>query len=46
MSAGTRLAKVPFEIYTLAHVSRRGGQTANTLRELAYGLETCSDESI
>jgi hypothetical protein len=46
MSTGTRLAKAPFEIYTLAHVSRMGGQTANTLRELAYGLETCSDESI
>jgi hypothetical protein len=46
MSSGTRLAKAPFETYTLAHVSRMGGQTANTLRELAFGLETCSDESI
>ena len=46
MSTGTRLATAPFEIYTLAHVSRMGGQTANTLRELAFGLETCSDESI
>ena len=46
MSTGTRLAKAPFEIYTLAHVSRMGGRTANTLRELADGLETCSDESI
>jgi len=46
MSTGTRLAKAPFEIYTLKHVSRMCGQTANTLRELACGLETCSDESI
>jgi len=46
MSSATRLAKAPFEIYTLAHVSRTGGQTAGTLRELAEGLETCSDESI
>ena len=46
MSTGTGLAKAPFEIYTLAHVSRMGGPTANTLRELAYSLETCSDESI
>ncbi|HXT24908.1 MAG TPA: DUF5752 family protein [Candidatus Eisenbacteria bacterium] len=46
MSTGTRLAKAPFEIYTLAHVSRMGGPNANTLRELARGLETCSDESI
>jgi len=46
MSTGTSLAKAPFEIYTLAHVSRMGEPTANTLRELAYSLETCSDESI
>jgi len=46
MSTGTRLAKAPFEIYTPAHVSRMGGPNANTLRELARGLETCSDESI
>src|SRR5215510_11725480 len=46
MNQGTRLAKAPFEIYTLAHVSRMEGLTANTLRELARGLETCSDESI
>lgn len=46
MSSGTRLAKAPFEIYTLAHVSRIGGPTASTLRELENGLERCSDESI
>ena len=46
MSTGTGSARAPFEIYTLAHVSRVGGQSANTLRELASGLETCSDESI
>ena len=46
MSSDTRLAKAPFEIYTLAHVSRMGGQAAATLRELANGLETCSDESV
>jgi hypothetical protein len=40
------LAKAPFETYTLAHVSRMGGPAAATLRELAVGLETCSDESI
>lgn len=44
--SGIELAKAPFQTYTLAHVSRMGGQTANTLRELAEGLETCSDESI
>jgi uncharacterized protein DUF5752 len=46
MSTGTKVAVAPFETYTLAHVSRMGGQTASTLRELAEGLETCSDESI
>jgi len=46
MTRAGRLAKSPFEIYTLAHVSRRGGQAAATLRELAHGLETCSDQSI
>jgi hypothetical protein len=44
--SGIELAKAPFETYTLAHVSRMGGQTANTLREMAQGLETCSDEPI
>jgi Family of unknown function (DUF5752) len=46
MSSDSRLAKAPFEIFALAHVSRMGGQAAATLRELADGLETCSDESI
>ena len=46
MSGDFRLAKAPFEIYTLAHVSRMGGQSAATLRQLLAGLETCSDESI
>jgi len=35
MSSDSRLAKAPFEIYALAHVSRMGGQAAATLRELA-----------
>lgn len=46
MSTGSRRDAAPFEIYTLAHISRMGGQTANTLKELAQGLETCSDESV
>src|SRR5262249_53101023 len=46
MSSITRLAKAPFEIYTLAHVSRMEGPTASTLRELAEGLSSCSEESI
>lgn len=46
MNSDTGLAKAPVEIYTLAHVSRMGGQAAATLRELASGLESCSDESI
>jgi hypothetical protein len=46
MSSEARLAKAPFEIYTLAHVSRMGGQAAATLRELANGLETFADESV
>lgn len=46
MSSRPSPAKAPFEIYTLAHVSRMGGQTANTLRELADTLEACSHECI
>lgn len=46
MTVESKPEEAPFEIYTLAHVSRMGGQTANTLRELARGVETCSDESI
>jgi hypothetical protein len=32
MSVETRSAEAPFEIYTLAHVSRMGGQTAISAR--------------
>jgi hypothetical protein len=46
MSVETRIAKTPFELYTLAHVTRRRGQTASTPRELLASLATCSDESI
>ncbi|HSC46208.1 MAG TPA: DUF5752 family protein [Candidatus Acidoferrum sp.] len=46
MSTGTRLAAAPFEFYTLAHVTRRGGRSANTLGELLAGLKSSSDESI
>jgi hypothetical protein len=46
MTSETRVAEKPFEFYTLAHVSRQGGLSANTLRELLEGLKTCSDESI
>lgn len=46
MSTGTRLAAEPFEFYTLAHVTRSGGRTANTLQELLAGLKKSSDESI
>lgn len=46
MSSGSRLATAPFEIHTLAHVSRMAGPSVRTLRELVEGLETCSDESI
>jgi len=46
MTTDTRTDKAPFELYTLAHVTRRRGQTASTPRELLASLETCSDESI
>jgi len=39
MTVESKPEEAPFEIYTLAHVSRMGGQTANTLGELARGLE-------
>ena len=46
MTTETQIAKAPFELYTLAHVTRRRGQTASTPRELLESFETCSDESI
>jgi hypothetical protein len=46
MTTDTRIAKAPFELYTLAHVTRRRGQTATTPKELLAALESCSDESI
>jgi len=46
MSAGPRLAVAPFEIYTLAHVTRSSGQSANSANELLAALANCSDESI
>jgi hypothetical protein len=38
MSTGTSLAKAPFEIYTLAHVSRMGGPTAKYAPRAGLGL--------
>ena len=39
-------AVVPFQFFTVAHVTRIGDQKANTVRELVMGVERCSDESI
>jgi hypothetical protein len=41
-----RTALEPFQFFTVAHVSRSGHLLARTVRELLYGLERCSDESI
>jgi len=46
MSMRNRLAAAPFEFYTLAHVTRSRGGTANTVGELLAGLRSSSDESI
>jgi len=46
MTLGARLAAAPFEFYTLAHVTRSRGRSANTLGELLAGLKNSSDESI
>src|SRR5262245_37380909 len=37
---------VPFEFFTVAHLTRIGNQSAVTLAELLAGLEQCSDASI
>ena len=37
---------VPFEFFTVAHLTRIGNQSAATLAELLAGLEQCSDASI
>jgi len=39
-------AAVPFEFFTVAHLTRIGNQRAATLAELLAGLEQCSDASI
>jgi len=39
-------AAVPFEFFTVAHLTRIGNQSAVTLAELLAGLEQCSDASI
>jgi hypothetical protein len=39
-------AAVPFEFFTVAHLTRIGNQCAGTLLELLAGLEHCSDASI
>ncbi len=39
-------AVVPFEFFTVAHLTRIGNQSASTLAELLTGLEQCSDASI
>jgi hypothetical protein len=46
MTTGTRRAVAPFEFVTLAHVTRSGIHSANSLAELSDALERCSDESI
>jgi len=40
------LAAIPFELYTLAHVTRSRGQSADSASELLAALAACSDESI
>jgi len=37
---------IPFEFFTVAHLTRIGNQSAVTLAELLAGLEQCSDASI
>ena len=39
-------SEVPFEFFTVAHLTRIGNQSAATLAELLTGLEQCSDASI
>jgi len=39
-------AAVPFEFFTVAHLTRIGNQSAATLAEMLAGLEVCSDASI
>jgi hypothetical protein len=38
--------EMPFEFFTVAHLTRIGNQSAATLAELLSGLEQCSDASI
>jgi hypothetical protein len=39
-------SEMPFEFFTVAHLTRIGNQSAATLAELLAGLEQCSDASI
>jgi hypothetical protein len=39
-------SEMPFEFFTVAHLTRIGNQSATTLAELLTGLEQCSDASI
>jgi hypothetical protein len=39
-------SEMPFEFFTVAHLTRIGNQSAATLTELLTGLEQCSDASI
>jgi hypothetical protein len=39
-------AEVPFEFFTVSHLTKIGNQSASTLAELLAGLEQCSDASI
>jgi hypothetical protein len=39
-------SEMPFEFFTVAHLTRIGNQSAVTLAELLAGLEQCSDASI
>ena len=39
-------AEVPFEFFTVSHLTKIGNQSASTIAELLAGLERCSDASI
>src|SRR5580692_7705416 len=39
-------SEMPFEFFTVAHLTRIGNQSAATLAEMLTGLEQCSDASI
>lgn len=39
-------ASIPFDFFTVAHVTRIGNQVAWTLEDLLSGIDTCGDNSI